>query len=123
MPVRARGPQRGKPGEDLACEHLVRQGMRILARNYRCRAGEIDVVADDRGTVVFVEVKERGGDSHGTAVEAVTPEKRRRILRAARVFAAQHGRTDGFYRFDVVSIDWGPDGPRVRHDAGAFGES
>ena len=91
MPRRAGGPQRGKPGEDLACEHLVRQGLRILARNYRCRAGEIDVVADDRGTVVFVEVKERGGDSHGTAVEAVTPEKRRRILRAARVFAAQHG--------------------------------
>jgi putative endonuclease len=101
----------------------VRQGLRILTRNYRCRAGEIDVVAEDRGTVVFVEVKERGGDSHGTAVEAVTLEKRRRILRAARAFAAQHGQTDGSYRFDVVSIDWGPDGPRVRHDAGAFGES
>ena len=118
-----RGGQQGKPGEDLACEHLVRQGLRIITRNYRCRAGEIDVVADDRGTVVFVEVKERGGDSHGTAVEAVTPEKRRRILRAANAFAAQHGRADGCYRFDVVSIDWGPDGPRVRHDAGAFGES
>ena len=123
MRRRGGGPQRGKPGEDLACEHLVRRGLRILARNYRCRAGEIDVVADDRGTVVFVEVKERGGNSHGTAVEAVTPEKRRRILRAARAFAAQHGRTDASYRFDVVSIDWGPDGPRVRHDAGAFGES
>ena len=123
MPSHAGGPWRGKPGEDLACEHLVRQGMRVLARNYRCRSGEIDVVAEDRGTMVFVEVKERSGASHGLAVEAVTREKRRRILRAAHVYAAQHGRSEGPCRFDVVAIDWGPDGPRVRHDAGAFGES
>jgi putative endonuclease len=97
--------------------------MRVLARNYRCRAGEIDVIADDRGTVVFVEVKERTGESHGRAVEAVTPEKQRRILRAAHVYAARNGLTDGPCRFDVVAIDWGPDGPRVRHDAGAFGET
>lgn len=123
VPVRAGGPHRGKPGEDLACEHLARQGMRVLVRNYRCRAGEIDVVAEDRGTVVFVEVKERRGESHGQAVEAVTLEKRRRILRAAHVYAAQRGLSNRSIRFDVVAIDWGPDGPRVRHDAGAFGES
>ena len=96
--------------------------MRILARNFRCRSGEIDIVADDRGTVVFVEVKERRGDSHGTAVEAVTPTKRRRIVRAARVYAATHGLSESALRFDVLAIDWGPEGPRVRHDAGAFGE-
>ena len=123
MRRRGGGPQRGQPGEDLACEHLVRQGMRVLVRNYRCRAGEIDVVAEDRGTLVFVEVKERRGDSHGRAVEAVTPEKRRRMLRAAHLYAAQHGSSNRPIRFDVVAIDWGPDGPRVRHDAGAFGES
>ena len=97
--------------------------MKVLARNYRCRAGEIDVIAEDRGTVVFVEVKERSGESHGRAVEAVTLEKRRRILRAAHVYAAKHSLADRPCRFDVVAIDWGPDGPRVRHDAGAFGES
>jgi putative endonuclease len=96
--------------------------MRILARNFRCRSGEIDIVADDRGTVVFVEVKERRGDSHGTAVEAVTPTKRRRIVRAARVYAATHGLSESALRFDVLAIDWGPEGPRVRHDAGAFGD-
>jgi putative endonuclease len=96
--------------------------MRILARNYRCRAGEIDIVAEDQGTVVFVEVKERTGDSHGSAVEAVTAAKRRKIVRAAHAFAATRGLGDSPLRFDVVAIDWGPDGPRVRHDAGAFGE-
>ena len=96
--------------------------MKVLARNYRCRVGEIDIVADDGGTVVFVEVKERGSDSHGSAVEAVTAAKRRRVVRAARVYAATHGLADAAVRFDVLAIDWGPDGPRVRHDAGAFGE-
>ena len=96
--------------------------MKVLARNYRCRAGEIDVVADDRGTLVFVEVKERRGESHGSAVEAVTAEKRRRVVRAARVYAAAHGLSDSPVRFDVLAIDWGSEGPRVRHDAGAFAE-
>jgi putative endonuclease len=119
---RPAGPHRGDAGEDLACEHLRAKGLRLLARNYRCRSGEIDIVADDRGTVVFVEVKERRSDSHGSAVEAVTPTKRRRVVRAARVYAATHGLSDSPVRFDVLAIDWGPDGPRVRHDAGAFGE-
>lgn len=116
------GPHRGDAGEDLACAHLRARGMKVLARNYRCRGGEIDVVADDRGTLVFVEVKERGGDSHGSAVEAVTAEKRRRVVRAARVYAATHGLSESPIRFDVLAIDWSAEGPRVRHDAGAFGE-
>ena len=116
------GPHRGEPGEDLACAHLRALGMKVLARNYRCRSGEIDVVAEDRGTLVFVEVKERRSDSHGSAVEAVTAEKRRRILRAARIYAATHGQSDASIRFDVLAIDWSAEGPRVRHDAGAFGE-
>ena len=120
---RPKGPHRGDAGEDLACEHLRRHGLKILARNYRCRAGEIDVVAEDRGTVVFVEVKERRGESHGSAVEAVTALKRLKVIRAARVYAAIHGLSEAPLRFDVVAIDWGPMGPRVRHDAGAFSES
>jgi putative endonuclease len=121
-PGRPAGPRPGESGEDLACEHLRRGGLRILARNYRCRAGEIDVVAEERGTVVFVEVKERRGESHGSAVEAVTAAKRRKVVRAARAYATTHGLSDSPLRFDVVAIDWGPEGPRVRHDAGAFGE-
>ena len=120
---RPAGSHRGDCGEDRACDYLRRRGLKILARNYRCRAGEIDVVAEDRGTVVFVEVKERRGESHGSAVEAVTAAKRRKVVRAARAYAVAHGLSDSPLRFDVVAIDWGPKGPRVRHDAGAFGES
>jgi putative endonuclease len=97
--------------------------MVILARNYRCRVGEIDLVARDGPVVVFVEVKERRSDSHGTAVEAVTWRKRQRIVRAARIYATVNGLADAPVRFDVLAIDWTPSGPRVRHDAGAFDES
>jgi len=101
----------------------VGKGFRILDRNYRCRSDEIDVVAEDRGTIVFVEVRERGSDTHGSAVESVTGAKRRRIVRAARVYAATRGLSESPVRFDVVAIDWGPDGPRLRHDEGAFAEA
>jgi putative endonuclease len=94
--------------------------MRVLERNFRCRVGEIDVVARDGDVVVFVEVKERSGASHGAAIEAVTPLKRYRVLRAARLYAAMHGLSESPLRFDVVAIDWGPDGPQLRHEVGAF---
>jgi len=115
-------PQQGAAGEDLACGHLQRLGMRVLERNFRCRVGEIDLVARDGDTVVFVEVKERGGASHGAAVEAVTPAKRLRVVRAARIYAAVQGLSEVPLRFDVVAIDWTAEGPRVRHETGAFDE-
>lgn len=105
----------------MACAHLQQRGMRVLERNFRCRGGEIDVIARDGESVVFVEVKERGGRSHGAAIEAITPLKRHRLLRAARVYAATHGISDSPLRFDVVAIDWGPEGPQLRHEVGAFG--
>jgi putative endonuclease len=93
----------------------------VLARNFRCRSGEVDVVARDGETTVFVEVKERAGATHGEACDAVTPGKRRRIVRAARIYASARGLSESPLRFDVVSIDWADDGrPRIRHDAAAF---
>jgi len=117
----AGGPTRpGQAGEDLACAYLQQKGLRILERNFRCRAGEIDIIARDGATVVFVEVKERTGRSHGAAIEAVTPTKRARVVRAARLYAAQRALSESALRFDVVAIDQGPDGPEVRHESGAF---
>jgi putative endonuclease len=111
----------GASGEALACRHLEAQGFAILARNFRCRSGEVDVVAREGATTVFVEVKERRRATHGCGHEAVTFGKRRRILRAARLYAAAHGLSEAPLRFDVISIDWESDGgPRVRHDRGAF---
>ena len=112
--------ERGGPGEDLACRHLEQQGLRVLERNYCCRVGEIDVVARDGETVVFVEVKERGDATRGAAVEAVTRPKRRRVIRAARLWAAARGLSESFVRFDVVAIDWKDGEPVVRHEKGAF---
>jgi putative endonuclease len=118
--VRGRGAVEN-PGEALACRHLERSGFVILARNYRCRSGEVDVVARDGADTVFVEVKERHGASHGEGHEAVTFAKRRRIVRAARLYAASRGLSESPIRFDVISIDWGSGAePRIRHDRGAF---
>jgi putative endonuclease len=115
-----KGPHRGRPGESLACRHLAANGFAILQRNYRCRSGEVDVVAREGETTVFVEVKERHGSSHGEGHESVTFGKRRRFIRAARLYAAAHGLEERPLRFDVISIDWDGQGPRVRHDRGAF---
>jgi putative endonuclease len=119
--LRAAEPRPGEVGERLACRHLESRGLVVLARNFRCRSGEVDVVARDGDTTVFVEVKERAGVSHGEACEAVTFGKRRRIVRAARIYAASRGLSESPLRFDVVCIDWTDEGrPQIRHDAGAF---
>jgi putative endonuclease len=110
----------GAAGESLACRYLEKRGLAILARNYRCRVGEIDVVARDRDVIVFVEVKERRGASHGAGYDGVTSGKRQRVVRAAQRYAQDHGLSEAAIRFDVVSIDWLDGEPQVRHDRGAF---
>jgi len=120
--ARPAGARAGQGGEDRACAHLRRLGFQILDRNYRCRVGEIDVVAREGDTLVFVEVRERGDASRGQAVETVTRAKRRRVARAAELWAASRGATEGRVRFDVVAIDHEPGTGRVRvrHERGAF---
>ena len=117
---RIRGPWAGAEGEDLACRHLRKAGFAILARNFRCRSGEVDVIARDGDVTVFVEVKHRRGPGHGAGHESVTFGKRRRIVRAARLYAAARGLSESPIRFDVVSIDETEGRPVVRHDRGAF---
>ena len=117
---RIRGPRAGLEGEDLACRHLAGLGYAILTRNFRCRSGEVDVIARDGGVTVFVEVKHRRGSGHGAGHESVTFGKRRRIVRAARIFASARGLSESPLRFDVVSIDETDGVPHLRHDRGAF---
>jgi putative endonuclease len=95
----------GRIGEDLAVAELERRGYAVLARSYRTRHGEIDIVARDDDTVVFVEVKVRATAECGTAAEAVTPRKRRRIAAMAADYLARNELSEVACRFDVVAID------------------
>lgn len=108
-------------GEDLACEALQRRGYAVLARRYRTRVGEIDIVAADGNTVVFVEVKARRDTRCGVPAEAVTWWKQRRIITMARFYLATHRCQDRPVRFDVVSV-LAPRGaaPTVEIIRGAF---
>jgi putative endonuclease len=102
--------QRGFLGENLAVSELTRRGYAILDRRYRTRRGEIDIVADDGGTIVFVEVKARATGDFGGGAEAVTPFKQRRLVSMAIDYLARRGLTERPCRFDVIAID-DVDGP------------
>jgi putative endonuclease len=111
----------GKTGEDLAIEELTRIRYAILDRRYRTRYGEIDIVAADGDTIVFVEVKARATGEFGSAAEAVTAYKQRRLAAMAVDYLGRHRLTDRPCRFDVVAIDDAlGDAPVVTVYAGAF---
>ena len=105
MPTALDRQSLGKTGEDLACRELERRGYVIFARRYRTRFGEIDIVADDRGVIAFVEVKARKSNRHGWAAEAVSLRKQRRIGAMALDYLAWTGGLNRRCRFDVVAID------------------
>jgi len=112
----------GNRGERAAARHLRRKGYRILARQYRSRWGEIDLVAIDGETVVFVEVKTRRSHAAGTPAEAVTPAKQAQLTRLALAFLKQYRLLERRARFDVVAITW-PEGarqPEIQHYPNAF---
>ena len=97
--------QLGALGEQVAVEHLQRLGLSILARNWRCRYGELDIIATDSDqTVVFVEVKTRTGDGFGGVEQAVTPAKVRRIRRLAGLWLASQERRWAQLRIDVIGV-------------------
>ena len=110
----------GKAGEELAERYLKRQGYAIVARNYRCPLGEIDLIALDRRAVVFVEVKTRRVDTSGAPVESVNAAKQRRLKRAALYYLNRHRLHDRDVQFDVVGISLRSDPPSVRHVRHAF---
>ena len=95
----------GKLGENLACDALEQRGYAIVARRYRTNAGEIDIVARDGETTVFVEVKLRAGDDFGGGAEAVTRWKQRKVTLMAMDYVARHRLEDTPCRFDVVTVD------------------
>jgi putative endonuclease len=112
----------GRWGEDIAAVHLQREGMQVLARNWRCRAGEIDLVGRDGGTVVICEVKARRSARFGLPAEAVTPAKLRRLRRLAGLWLAANRPAAAGVRIDVITLLLGPgDVVRVEHLRGVGG--
>ena len=111
----------GKRGERAAARYLKRRGYRILAQGDRLLPGELDLVALDRGTVVFVEVKTRRSAGTGHPAEAVSAAKQRRLTRLAVTFLKRHGLLEHSARFDVVAVTW-PEGsrPTIEHFENAF---
>lgn len=96
----------GKRGEDAAAAYLAKQGYRILARNYRCREGEIDLVAQEGEFLVFVEVKARSSTAYGYGRDAITPRKQAKIILTARYYLMEHHPDEPPpCRFDVAEVD------------------
>jgi putative endonuclease len=123
MPVKhpADRGELGRRGEALACARLTACGLRIVARNWRCRTGEIDVVAEAPGLLVFCEVKTRRGDGYGSPAAAITAAKQARLRRLAASYLAATPHRSCRVRFDVVTVVWPPSGtPAVEHLEGVF---
>lgn len=102
-----------------AAAYLEARGLRVVARNFTCRGGELDLVCEDGETVVFVEVRARASDELGAPEETIGVLKRRRVLRAARYFLLRAGWNARPCRIDVIAIT----GTRLRHYEDAFGET
>jgi putative endonuclease len=110
----------GRTGEELARRYLERQGYRILACNYRVSLGEIDIIAEEKDVLAFVEVKTRTSTSHGHPLEAVTAAKQRQLARVALHFLSNQ-REERAVRFDVIAILLEPDRqPQIELARNAF---
>jgi putative endonuclease len=110
---------RGADAEALAAAFLEARGLKILARNYRCRLGEIDLIARDGPTTVFVEVRRRASQSFGGAAASITRAKQLKLLKAARHYMSRL-RTLPQCRFDALLIEGDP--PRIEWIRNAFGQ-
>jgi putative endonuclease len=110
--------KRGVEAEAMAAAFLEHEGLKILVRNYRCRLGEIDLVAREGDTTVFVEVRSRGSSAFGGAAASITAAKRQRLLKAARHYISRQGALPQC-RFDALLIEGEP--PRIEWLRNAFG--
>jgi len=100
----------GKRGEQLACRALEKKGYRILDKNYRCRQGEIDLVARHRDYIVFIEVRSKTGGAFGTPEESVTSAKKQRLLATALDYLGSHTNLPENWRIDFVAVELDPSG-------------
>jgi len=112
--------QFGQKGESLAARHLKKNGYKILEQNYRTKMGEIDIIAKDKETIVFVEVKARRSHHFGNPKWAVTPKKQRKISMVALYYLKATNQNNLKARFDVVAIRSKHDNPEIEIVKNAF---
>jgi putative endonuclease len=110
----------GKEGERIAEIFLRKKGYKLVERNYRCAAGELDLIMLDRRVIVFVEVKTRSGIRYGTPLEAVEVRKQQKMIYAAQFFLSAKRLSHREARFDVIGISWPGAQPSVEHIENAF---
>ena len=110
----------GRTGEDAAMQYLLQRGYCILERNYRCRFGEVDLIARDGSILTFIEVKTRRSRTFGPAAAAVTLTKQRHLAKASQMYMAQHGKSYDLCRFDVVTIEMNGQGLQIELIKDAF---
>ena len=110
----------GRYGEDLAYKKIKRLGYKQIIRNYRCPLGEVDLIATEGDTLVFIEIKTRRGRSVGYAKEAVNAKKRRQISKVALSYMKSEGCSESKARFDVIAISIIKDKPQIEVVRNAF---
>jgi putative endonuclease len=119
--TRSKNKAIGRRGEEAAARFLYKRGYEIVERNWKCFAGEVDLIVRDEEALVFVEVKTRSDSSHGFPSEAVTSEKRDKYERIALAYVSNHDLGEMIVRFDVISVVvCGPDRALLKHYINAF---
>lgn len=109
----------GVAGEEAAANFLVQKGYRILYRNYRVRLGEIDIICEKEGRIVFVEVRSKKSTRFGTGAESVNWQKQQKIRQVAQAFLAYKSWFDRALQFDVIDVSFG-DSIHIQHIENAF---
>jgi putative endonuclease len=110
----------GNRAEECTATWLSKQGYKVVERNYRCKVGEVDIVARKDEYLCFVEVRSRSTDAMGSPSLTVDARKQRQVIRAAMTFLAVHKISNMNVRFDVAAVTFGPSGPAIEYIPGAF---
>jgi putative endonuclease len=106
----------GDAGEEIAVRELTRRGYQVRERNWRCPEGELDIVAEQGETLVFVEVRTRRGDRFGTPEESITPAKRAHLIASAQAYLQAYSLENRDWRIDIVAVEMSSRGELVRVD-------
>ena len=111
--------EKGKLGEDIAVRYLVSKGYRILARNYRNKIGEIDIIGEKDNTIIFLEVKSRTNTNYGYGYEAVNRKKQEKIINSSHIYCKQNGFYNRQLRYDIIEVYLTKD-TKINHIDNAF---